>query len=374
MLSSPGGRRLRRASFGLLSLAVLAAATLLARGLLAKLRQPSPAGQAVTATVETEPVPHAEDAADDPAVWVDPTDPSSSTVIGTDKKGGIAVYDLAGRQIQYRPDGHLNNVDLRDRFPLGGRTVTLVTAGNRTDNSVAVYRVEVSTRTLRRVRHPGIRPGLSTYGSCMYHSRVDGRFYYFVTGDSGAVEQWRLLGNRRGEVSASRVRRFEVGSAAEGCVADDELGHLYVAEETKGIWRYGAEPAAGARRALVDSADPGGRLVADVEGLALAAQAKGRGYLLASSQGNSSFSVYRRGGDNDHVASFHVGAGRSVDAVEDTDGIDVTTAPLGSTFPRGVFVAQDGDNRGGNQNFKLVPWQAIRALADSADLRAPPRG
>ena len=374
MPSSQWGSRLRRASFALLLVALLAAAALLARGLVADLRQPPPAGQAVSATVETEPVPHAEDAADDPAVWIHPTDPSRSTVIGTDKKGGLGVYALDGRQLQYRPDGELNNVDLRDGFPLGGRSVTLVAAGNRTDNGIAVYRVDRSTRTLRPVRHAAIRPGLTTYGSCMYRSRVDGRFYYFVTGDSGAVEQWRLAGNRRSEVSARRVRRFEVGSAAEGSVADDELGHLYVAEETKGIWRYGAEPAAGARRALVDSAGPGGHLVADVEGVALAPGAGATGYLLASSQGNSSFSIYRRGRRNDHVASFHVGAGRSVDAVEDTDGIDVTTAPLGSTFPRGVFVAQDGDNRGGNQNFKLVPWQAIRALADSAALRAPPRG
>jgi myo-inositol-hexaphosphate 3-phosphohydrolase len=50
----------------------------------------------VAATVETEPVPHSADAADDAAIWIHPTDPSLSTVLGTDKVegGGLGVYDL----------------------------------------------------------------------------------------------------------------------------------------------------------------------------------------------------------------------------------------------------------------------------------------
>src|SRR3954452_17073822 len=86
--------------------------------------------QRVTATVETEPVPHSGDSADDPAIWVHPTNPSQSTIIGTDKHGGLAVYNLAGMQLQYVPDGDLNNVDLRPSFPLNGQFITLVTAGN----------------------------------------------------------------------------------------------------------------------------------------------------------------------------------------------------------------------------------------------------
>src|SRR5262245_31952618 len=59
----------------------------------------------VAATVETDPVPHDGDAADDPAIWVHPTDPAKSVILGTDKRGGLALYDLAGRQIQYLPGG-----------------------------------------------------------------------------------------------------------------------------------------------------------------------------------------------------------------------------------------------------------------------------
>src|SRR5919197_1652312 len=64
----------------------------------------------VLATAETAPVPHAGDAADDPAIWVHPTDPALSTIVGTDKIGGVAVYDLLGKQNQYVPGGQMNNV------------------------------------------------------------------------------------------------------------------------------------------------------------------------------------------------------------------------------------------------------------------------
>ena len=72
----------------------------------------------VTAAVETQPVPHSGDAADDAAIWRDPTDPGRSTVIGTDKQGGLAVYDLTGKQFAYYDDSTPNNVDLRDGFAL----------------------------------------------------------------------------------------------------------------------------------------------------------------------------------------------------------------------------------------------------------------
>ena len=80
---------------------------------------------------------------------------------------------------------------------------------------------------------------------------------------------------------------------------------------------------------------------------------------MASSQGNHTFVVYRRDGNNEFVKKFRIGNGSATDGAEETDGIDVTTANLGPAFPYGVFVAQDGFNDKGNQNFKLVPLQLI---------------
>ena len=313
---------------------------------------------AVNATIETAPVPSTGDAADDPAIWVNPKDPSQSAIVGTDKRGGIAVYALDGKEIQYLPDGLLNNVDLRTGFSLGGKETVLVAANNRKDNTIALYRLNPSTRMLEDVAARKIVT-IATYGCCLYRSQKSGKVYFFVTSKTGEVEQWELFDNGSGKVDAKNVRQFKLETQIEGCVADDQLGHLYIGEETVGIWKYGAEPDAGEGRSQVDKTGPEGHLVADVEGMAIAYGKDGTGYLIVSSQGNNSYVVYRREKDNAYVKTFSIATGNGIDGTEDTDGIDVTMANLGPAFPQGVFVAQDGFNDKGNQNFKLVPFQSI---------------
>ncbi|HEX5689398.1 MAG TPA: phytase, partial [Roseiflexaceae bacterium] len=166
----------------------------------------------VSATLETTPVPHTGDAADDPAIWIHPSNPAQSTIIGTDKQGGVAVYDLAGNQIQFRADGEINNVDLRYNFPLGGQPVALVAASNDTNNSIAIYRVDTATRRLENVAARTIIAGLSPYGSCMYRSSISGTYYVFVDAKDGRVEQWELFAVAGGLVDAKRVRSFDVGT------------------------------------------------------------------------------------------------------------------------------------------------------------------
>ena len=312
----------------------------------------------IVASVETTPIPHSGDAADDPAIWVNPADSSQSTIIGTDKKGGLVVYDLAGTQLQYVADGTPNNVDIRAGFQLGGQTVALVTTGKDNDDTLGIYRVNPATRLLEHVAARVITTG-ATYGSCMYHSAKTNAFYYFVTGKNSVVEQWELFATSSNQVDAKMVRSFKVGTQLEGCVADDQLGYLYIGEEDIGIWKYAAEHDGGDSRVLVDKTGVGGHLTADVEGLTIAYTGTGTGYLLASSQGESAYTIYERTGDNAYIRTFNVVAGTSIDGTEDTDGIDVTTANLGPAFPNGAFIAQDGKNDSVNQNFKLVPWQHI---------------
>jgi 3-phytase len=193
----------------------------------------------------------------------------------------------------------------------------------------------------------------------MYRSAKTGRFYVFVNSEKdagdpgGRVEQWELI-EAGGKVDARLVRNFAVGSQTEGCVADDEKGDLYIGEEARGIWKYQAEPNDGTERERVDSTGAGGHLEAEVEGLALAYGPARSGYLVASSQGNSSLAVYRRE-DNDYVKTFTIKAANGIDAVEETDGVEVITQDLGEAFPDGLLVAHDGSDDGARTNFKLVP-------------------
>lgn len=329
-------------------------------------RTPTPiAGiQQVTASLETDPVPDPYDAADDIAIWVHPTTPSLSTIIGTNKQGGLIVYDLMGRELQ-TISGLYNNVDIRDDFMLGGQPIALVTTSDRKTKTIDIYRVNPTTRLLEEV---SARPILTAtvYGACMFHSSRSNKFYFFGTRKTdGLVEQWLLYDDGAGRVDAKLVRTFVVGSQTEGCVADDDQRKLYIGEETVGIWKYGAEPHQGDQRTLIDTTGPGGHLQADVEGLTIAYEPDGNGYLIASSQGNDTYVLYRRDSQNAYVKKFQIVASATIDGVSETDGIDVTLASLGAAFPYGVFVAQDGTNDDGYQNFKLVQWQHIMTSADS---------
>jgi 3-phytase len=230
------------------------------------------------------------------------------------------------------------------------------------DDSIAIYRVNPVTRALENVAARTIQLDLPLYGLCMYRSPVTGKHYVFATSGSGKIEQWELFDNGSGRVDATRQRTFDVGSKSEGCVADDSYGHLYISEEQLGILKYGAEPNADDGRTLVDTTGANGHLTADVEGLAIYYGPNGTGYLLASSQGDDTFAVYQREGTNPYIMSFTIGTGNGIDGVSHTDGIHVASASLGSAFPQGMFVAQDDDNDQGNQNFKLVSWQAIAEM------------
>ncbi len=320
--------------------------------------RPDGGRERVSPTAETDAFPGRGDIADDAAIWVDPRDPGRSVVIGGDKSSGIGVFDLTGRMLHYRRDGRIGNVDVRDGFPLGGRRIALVAANNRSDDTLAFYDLDPATRQLRPVPARRVDTVSPNYGFCLYHSR-SGKFYAFVTqARAGRLEQWRLSDDG-GTLSARMVRSFDVGSQSEGCVADDALGHLYVAEENVGIWKYAAEPDSGSNRTAVDSVGRG-RLARDVEGLTLARGPGDTGYLLASSQGNSTLAVYERAGSNAFVKAVSVGGRGTIDGVSDTDGISATSSPIGPLFPRGLLVVHDAKNSGAaSSNFKYVRLDAV---------------
>jgi len=312
------------------------------------------------AVLETAPIRHDGDALDDPCVWVCPDDPSRSVIVGTDKKGGLAVYDLEGRELDYLPVGNSNNVDLRSGFPFPDGEGVLVAATNKSFDRIDLLRLAEDTRKLSPIGAIPAPEDFRVDGLCLHHSAMTGEFHVVVTTKKGEFGQWRL-GKGEAAGTGELVRRVEVGSESEGCVADDELGWLYVAEENVGVWKVPADPEAGEERTLIDSAAWWGRLRHDVEGLAIRREGPGTGYLIVSNQGKDDFLVYRREGDNEFAGRFKVAGNGSIDGVTHTDGIEVVGGPVGSRFPEGFLIVQDDDNEGENQNFKLVPWENVAA-------------
>lgn len=102
----------------------------------------------------------------------------------------------------------------------------------------------------------------------------------------------------------------------------------------------------------------GKQLVADVEGLAIAPSGRNGGYLLASSQGDYAYTVYRLR-DGGYIGRFRIGDGPSVDGVQETDGLELALGDFGPDYPAGMLVVQDGDNSPETQNFKFVSWADV---------------
>ncbi|WP_170800932.1 phytase [Stutzerimonas stutzeri] len=311
----------------------------------------------LAAAVETGPVPSLGDAADDPAIWVNPRDPAQSRVLGTDKKGGLVVYDLEGRQLQSLTVGRLNNVDVRSGFRLGSKRVDLAVASNRDHNSLHLFAIDRASGVLRDIGQIAT-PLSDIYGLCMFQNR-QGVTYAIANDKDGTFVQYRLDG-QSGQPQGELVRRFKLDSQPEGCVADDRGERLFVGEEDVAVWVVDARAEVPAAPQKVIGV--GGPVYDDIEGLALY-HGEGGDYLVISSQGNDSYVVLDAQAPYAVRGAFRIGlnAERGIDGASETDGLEVTSANLGSIWSRGMLVVQDGRKRmpEGTQNYKYLPWSAI---------------
>ena len=308
--------------------------------------------------VETDTVVSNEDAADDPAIWVDRADPVNSLVIGTDKVAGIRVYDLNGSEVQFLPVGRVNNVAvLQGVSTADGNRIDLVGASNRTFNGWSYFRVGDAGLSELEVSNNASRLD-EVYGYCLY-SGSDDRAYSFTVGKSGRIEQHRVRadGDR---VALEWVRELQLPSQGEGCVVDLEAGWLYVGEERGGLWRFPLDlngSNAGERFFTLDEAAEAQGIVGDLEGLALWRDDQ-RHWLFVSVQGNNRYAIFDLSQEPPAVIEQFIiadTADGAIDGVQETDGLEVTPVALNGQFPNGLLVVQDGVNPPeGLQNFKLV--------------------
>jgi 3-phytase len=317
---------------------------------------PTTPAASVQARGETDAVGTANaDAADDPAIWRNPADPSASLIVGTDKKAGLHIYDLTGKDRFFIDAGQVNNVDLKDMGPLG----IIVAASDRNDRKnakLALFRLDTAAVKLIPLGTIPVGAG-EAYGVCLM--AVGGTLHAFNVIKDGTIRQVAL--DLSGAApTGTVVRTMKLATQSEGCVVDERTRRLYVGEENAGVWRFDARadgPVAGTMLAAAD----GQKLVIDVEGVTLAPEGVGNGgYLIVSSQGDHAYSVYRLA-DDSYVGRFRIAAGSTFGATEETDGIDFAPGDFGPNYPGGLFVAQDGYNPPKAQNFKYVAWADIKA-------------
>ena len=304
----------------------------------------------VTANVETEPVFAGDDAADDMCVLENFNNPESSLIISSDKKYGIIVYDLEGVKLYDYEVGRINNVDILPSRSFQNKYI--VAGTNRTYNSIDIYlfnsKGELENLILRK-EIPSLK---DVYGVTFYRDEFN--TYLFISDKKGNVEQWSY-NNDEFNSEIKFVRKLKFSSLVEGLVADESKGKIYIGQERKGIWELNAFPSFDSQKKLIFKKSK--NFKPDFEGLALRDDGNGEGYLIASVQGSNGYLIIDRK-SLDAKIFFRIIDGDKIDGTTETDGIDVTSIKT-SKFPNGFFIAQDDDNDGLNQNFKLVDWNKI---------------
>lgn len=318
------------------------------------------------------------DDADDPAVWVHPSDPSRSLIIGTNKVaapgGALVVFGLDGRIRQTiagldRP----NNVDVETGIRLDDRTRDVAITTERLQHRLRVFGIEADGSGLTEIGPVPVLEGQTgdfaePMGIGLYRRPTDGALFAIVAPKLGPASnylwQYRIEGDGAGGVRGTLVRRFghfsERGAAPgeageiEAIVVDDALGYVFYADERYGLHKWHADPdhPDAARELAVFGLDG---YQADREGLAIYTKADGTGFLVSVDQiaGGSVYRVYRREGDPG-APHRHTVIAEARTTVDETDGLELTSTPLPG-FPTGLVVAMNS----GPRNFALFDWARL---------------
>ncbi|RLV61277.1 phytase [Parashewanella curva] len=314
----------------------------------------------IPAWVESDTSDRSGDTMDDPAIWVHPTEPEKSLVLGAQKRWGLMVFDMQGNEVQSIATGRINNIDIRQSVNINGKNHDIAAASLRDGDKLAVYDIvadgKVSQLAVLDTEHSDI------YGMCLYYDNKD--LYAFTNEKSGKTIQYKIEWQGL-KPSINKVRTLSVPTQVEGCVANDATGDLYIGEEDVGVWHFNAGANTSNKGKLILKVD-GDQLADDVEGLALY-HGKDTTYLVVSSQGNDSYVIYDAKAPYQYKGRFRIGTnfGKGIDGSSETDGLAVTSKAVGTgAWQQGMIAVQDGRNRlpDGNQVFKWVPWSEIERL------------
>lgn len=319
-------------------------------------------GDIVKPLYVTEPV---EYDTDDPAIWVNPSDPAQSLIIGTDKdeNGGLYVYDLQGKIIKDKTVKGLkrpNNVDVAYGLKLGDRMVDIAVATERFTHKIRVF----SLPDMQAVDNGGLDVFEGETGAeyrdlmgIALYTNPEGNIYAIVGRKNGPTDgtylwQYLLSDDGAGKVKATLVRKFGEYSGKkeiESIAVDNELGYVYYSDEQFGVRKYYADPDKGNEELALFATEG---YAEDNEGISIYKTSDSTGYILVSDQSANQFKVYKREGESrshNHtlVTSIKMSTNQS-------DGSDIVSIPLNDDFKHGLFVAMSDD-----KTYHLYRWEDV---------------
>lgn len=311
--------------------------------------------------------------ADDPAIWIDRRNPANSLILGTDKDadGALYVFGLDGRireGLVVRGLNRPNNVDVAYDVPLAGSKVDIAIVSERYAHRLRVYALP----EMRPIDGGGIavfegERARDVMGVAAYTRPVDGKLFVIVSRSDrhaprkGYLHQYELRDDGTGTLRGLRVRAFGEWSGRkeiEALAVDPLRGVLFASDETWGLRKYSADPAAS--NANVELARFGLRGFArDHEGSAVFRREGERPLLFVSDQQAGELRVFALEGPPEDPHRHDL-VGRVRYQALETDGIDLTPTALPG-FPGGLLVAMSTDRR-----FHFYALEAVLAAIEPA--------
>lgn len=322
------------------------------------------AENALKATITTQKTPNDTD---DPAIWVHPTDPSKSLIIGTDKEtnGGLYAYNLEGKIVNsFKNMGRPNNVDIAYDVHLNGIKTAIAVTTEREKNRIRIF----SLPDLKPIDHGGIpvfvgEENRDPMGIALYTRPSDKTVFVIVGRKLGPSDsylwQYELHPSETNDISLTLVRKFGQFSGKkeiEAIAVDNELGFIYYSDEQSGIRKYYANPAKNDNTELSFFGQKDFK--SDNEGIAIYKKTEKTGYILVSNQQANTFVVYAREGSKNNK-NLHQKIAEFPTSTIECDGADATSANLGAKFPKGLFVAMSN-----GMTFQYYDWRIIQNEID----------
>ncbi|GAA3930996.1 phytase [Litoribacillus peritrichatus] len=248
----------------------------------------------------------------DAALWVSPENNHNNLLIVTLEEDGLAVYNQQGDEIFHDDSREVLGADIRYGIEDDqGNSVDVLVVALPDEEALAFYAVSGDTdNPLTELGTLAI--DMEAEAVCLYKNVTTGDLTATGVSEDGGIIQYKVEYDGANIVSALTdqfnaplpVRNVNVGGELSACIIDDESATLYVAEQDLGIWAYGSDAENVKERRLVDSIEPLGHLQ-EIEGLDIAYQANGKGYLVVADEG-AGFLFYERANDNPFVTRFNV--------------------------------------------------------------------
>ncbi|GAB1818026.1 phytase [Herbidospora sp. RD11066] len=329
-------------------------------------------------------------------------------------------------------DGRYNNVDIAYGVRLEGRKVDVAVVSDRYNDQIRFFAIDPSGSSARKpLREVTARDQKflfskdrdeadeehTAYGLAVYQPKP-GVSYAVVTQEGATTIATARIVEKNGKLGYSDIRRKtmparfplpdgsiwkpcdEPGALPhfEGLSVDQRSGTLYAAQEDIGLWRmqlplgstepklidkvknFGIEATYDEKTEECTPVDPkatgfgGDNLTADAEGVDIYYAGGSAGYVIVSSQGDDTFTVYDRRGANKALGTFRVKGVKGADDINGSDGLTVTNRPVGK-YTKGLLVTHDEPDTGSNvneerdaTNFSYVSWGDVaRALKLKVD-------